>query len=217
MYEKITEYARMLDEKSRARRRDFHKHPEMAWYEMRTSAIIAKTLTELGYDDVLTGKEVCLESARMGVPSEEELQAHAREAIAWGAPEEYLTDEMKEGYTGVIGILHCGEGPVVALRFDIDCLGMREDATTEHRPYREGFASEHLGWMHACGHDGHTAIGLGLAHTLKQFESGLHGVIKLIFQPAEEGTRGARAMVDAGVVDDVDYFTAVHIGTGVRQ
>ncbi len=69
--------------------------------------------------------------------------------------------------------------------------------------------------MHACGHDGHTAIGLGLAHTLKQFESGLHGVIKLIFQPAEEGTRGARAMVDAGVVDDVDYFTAVHIGTGV--
>lgn len=47
--------------------------------------------------------------------------------------------------------------------------------------------------MHACGHDGHTAIGLGLAHTLKQFESGLHGVIKLIFQPAEEGTRGARA------------------------
>ena len=81
MYEKITEYARMLDEKSRARRRDFHKHPEMAWYEMRTSAIIAKTLTELGYDDVLTGKEVCLKSARMGVPSEEELQAHAREAI----------------------------------------------------------------------------------------------------------------------------------------
>lgn len=84
-----------------------------------------------------------------------------------------------------------------------------------HRPYRDGFASCNAGMMHACGHDGHTAIGLGLAHTLKQFESGLHGVIKLIFQPAEEGTRGARAMVDAGVVDDVDYFTAVHIGTGV--
>ncbi len=58
-------------------------------------------------------------------------------------------------------------------------------------------------------------LGWGLAHTLKQFESGLHGVIKLIFQPAEEGTRGARAMVDAGVVDDVDYFTAVPYGTGV--
>ena len=211
MYEKITEYARMLDEKSRARRRDFHKHPEMAWYEMRTSAIIAKTLTELGYDDVLTGKEVCLESARMGVPSEEELQAHAREAIAWGAPEEYLTDEMKEGYTGVIGILHCGEGPVVALRFDIDCLGMREDATTEHRPYREGFASEHLGWMHACGHDGHATIGLGVAEVLMKMRDQIHGTVKLIFQPGEEGGKGARAIVAHGHLDDVDYFIGTHV------
>ncbi len=70
--------------------------------------------------------------------------------------------------------------------------------------------------MHACGrYDGHTAIGLGLAHVLKQYAAQLNGVIKLIFQPAEEGTRGARAMVAAGVVDDVDYFTAIHIGTGV--
>ncbi len=50
---------------------------------------------------------------------------------------------------------------------------------------------------------------------LKQYAAQLNGVIKLIFQPAEEGTRGARAMVAAGVVDDVDYFTAIHIGTGV--
>ena len=49
MNEKIIEYARALDEVSRARRRDFHRHAETAWYEMRTSAIIAKTLTELGY------------------------------------------------------------------------------------------------------------------------------------------------------------------------
>ncbi len=76
-------------------------------------------------------------------------------------------------------------------------------------------ASCNAGMMHACGHDGHTAIGLGLAHVLKQYAAQLNGVIKLIFQPAEEGTRGARAMVAAGVVDDVDYFTAIHIGTGV--
>jgi aminobenzoyl-glutamate utilization protein A len=69
--------------------------------------------------------------------------------------------------------------------------------------------------MHACGHDGHTTIGLGLAHLLKQNEAQLSGTIKLIFQPAEEGTRGARAMVAAGALDGVDYFTAVHIGTGV--
>lgn len=103
----------------------------------------------------------------------------------------------------------------MAFRVDMDALDLSEEQDVSHRPYRDGFASCNAGMMHACGHDGHTAIGLGLAHTLKQFESGLHGVIKLIFQPAEEGTRGARAMVDAGVVDDVDYFTAVHIGTGV--
>ena len=96
----------------------------------------------------------------------------------------------------------------VVLRAEMDALPIQEQTGLS-------YASENAGVMHACGHDGHTAIGLGLAHTLKQFESGLHGVIKLIFQPAEEGTRGARAMVDAGVVDDVDYFTAVHIGTGV--
>lgn len=61
----------------------------------------------------------------------------------------------------------------------------------------------------------YTAIGLGLAHVLKEYAAQLNGTIKLIFQPAEEGTRGARAMVAAGVLDDVDYFTAIHIGTGV--
>ncbi len=65
MNERIIEYARALDEVSRARRRDFHKYAETAWYEMRTSAIIAKTLTELGYE-VLTGSQVCLDEARIG-------------------------------------------------------------------------------------------------------------------------------------------------------
>jgi len=69
--------------------------------------------------------------------------------------------------------------------------------------------------MHACAHDGHTTIGLGLAHLLMQHRAELNGTIKLIFQPAEEGTRGARAMVAAGALDGVDYFTAIHIGTGV--
>ena len=77
----------------------------------------------------------------------------------------------------------------MAFRVDMDALDLSEGRDVSHRPYRDGFASCNAGMMHACGHDGHTAIGLGLAHTLKQFESGLHGVIKLIFQPAEEGTR----------------------------
>lgn len=96
MYQNIITYAEELDQKSRARRRDFHKYPETAWLEMRTSASIAKTLTELGYE-VLTGRCVCLESARHGLPSEEALKKHAATALAQGAPEAYLTEEMKEG------------------------------------------------------------------------------------------------------------------------
>lgn len=210
MNKKIIEYARALDEVSRARRRDFHKHAETAWYEMRTSAIIAKTLTELGYE-VLTGSQVCLEEARIGLPSEEELKSHSELALSQGAPAEYLTEEMKQGFTGVIGILRCGEGPVVALRFDIDALGLFEDETEEHRPYREGFSSVNPGMMHACGHDGHAAIGLGTAEVLMKLKDELHGTIKLIFQPGEEGGKGARAIVAHGHLDDVDYFVGTHI------
>ncbi len=208
--QEIIRLAGGLGEKSRERRRDFHRFPEMAWYEMRTSAIIAKTLTELGYE-VLTGRQVCLESARIGVPSEEELEAHASQVLMQGAPEAYLTEDMKQGFTGVIGILRCGEGPVVALRFDIDALGLIEAETEDHRPFREGFASRNAGVMHACGHDAHGAIGLGTAEVLMKLRSHLHGTIKLIFQPGEEGVKGARAIVAHGHLDDVDYFLGTHV------
>ncbi len=210
MYDKIIEYAEMLDQASRERRRDFHRYPETAWYEMRTSAVIAKTLTELGYE-VLTGKAVCLESARCGVPSEEKLKEHAELISSQGAPMEYVTQEMKQGFTGVIGILRCGEGPVVALRFDIDALGMQENETPEHRPFAEGFSSRNPGWMHACGHDAHAAIGLGTAEVLMRIRDSLHGTIKLIFQPGEEGAKGAAPIVAAGHLDDVDYFAGTHV------
>lgn len=210
IYQKIIEYAKELDEKSRARRRDFHRYPETAWYEMRTSTIIAKELTELGYE-VLTGRQVCLEEARIGVPSPELLAEHAALAAEQGAPEEYLTDEMKEGFTGVIGILRCGEGPVAALRFDIDALGLIEDETENHRPYAEGFSSRNPGMMHACGHDAHAVIGLGTAEVLMRIKDQLHGTVKLIFQPGEEGAKGARPIVAHGHLDDVDYFVGTHV------
>lgn len=104
---------------------------------------------------------------------------------------------------------------MIAYRVDMDALDLNEKLQPDHLPFREGFASCNSGMMHACGHDGHTTIGLGLAHVFKSLEPQLNGTIKLIFQPAEEGTRGAKSMVEAGVVDDVDFFTAVHIGTGV--
>lgn len=210
MYEQIMTLADALNDKLTAYRRDFHRYPETGWLEMRTSAVIAQRLTALGYE-VLTGKQVCREGARMGLPEEAGLREHAEKVLEQGAPAAFLTGEMKQGYTGVAGILRCGAGPVVALRFDIDALGMQECPDDTHRPAREGFASQNPGSMHACGHDGHAAIGLGVAEVLAQLKDSLHGTVKLLFQPGEEGARGAAAMVANGLLDDVDFFAGSHI------
>ena len=210
MYQTIIDEAKRLYSKSVERRRDFHRYPETAWFEMRTSAVIAKALTEMGYE-VLTGREVCLESAMLDRPSVQELEDHRNRIMEQDVPAGFLTDDMKAGITGVIGILRCGAGPVIALRFDIDALGMNEDQREEHRPFREGYASRNPGRMHACGHDGHAAIGLGTAELLMKIKDSLHGTVKLIFQPGEEGAKGARAIVARGHLDDVDYFAGTHV------
>ena len=96
------------------------------------------------------------------------------------------------GFTGIDATLDTGRpGQVWGFRVDMDALDLYEVLEDEHRPFREGFASANNGMMHACGHDGHTTIGLGLAEVLMQVRDQLCGTIKLIFQPAEEGTRGA--------------------------
>jgi aminobenzoyl-glutamate utilization protein A len=100
------------------------------------------------------------------------------------------------------------------MRFDMDALEMAESQRPDHHPVREGFASVHPEAMHACGHDGHTAVGLGVAEVLARLRGQVHGTVKLIFQPAEEGVRGARAMVSAGVVDDVNYLIGHHLYSG---
>lgn len=210
MYEQMMTLADALNDKLTAYRRDFHRYPETGWLEMRTSAIIAQQLHALGYE-VLAGKQVCREGARMGLPTEAELRERAEKALEQGVPADWLTEEVKLGYTGVVGILRCGEGPVVCLRFDIDALGMQECHDDTHRPAREGFASQNPGSMHACGHDGHAAIGLGVAEVLMWLKDRLHGTIKLLFQPGEEGARGAAAMVANGLLDDVDFFAGSHI------
>ncbi|WP_242839355.1 amidohydrolase [Oribacterium sp. P6A1] len=210
IYEKISTLSQKMEEESVRIRRDLHKHPETAFLEMRTTVIIEKHLKELGYE-VLTGKAVCKEGERLGVPSPEELSLHASEVLGQGISEEDLTEEIREGYTGVIGILRCGEGPVTALRFDIDALGMNEASDMEHRPFREGFSSVNRGMMHGCGHDGHAAIGLGVAKLLMEIKEELRGTVKLIFQPGEEGGHGAVPIVAKGHLDDVDYFIGNHI------
>jgi len=209
VYGQITAMADEMKGDLVAQRRDFHKYAEKGWFEMRTSSIIARKLTEMGYE-VLVGDQVCKKDARMGVPSEEELEEQYARAVAQGADPEFVK-YTKGGMTGVIGILRCGEGPTVAMRFDIDALGVFEEKDPSHRPACEGFASVNEGFMHACGHDGHGTIGLGVAKVLMSIKESLHGTIKLIFQPAEEGVRGAKAIVENGHLDGVDYLIGSHV------
>lgn len=119
-----------------------------------------------------------------------------------------------EGHTVVVAEL-VGDrpGPVTALRHDMDALPIDEPADGGHVPAAAGFASRRHGVMHACGHDGHVAIGLALAAALTDRD--FPGRVRLIFQPAEEGVRGARPLVDAGVCDTVDALLAVHLGFGL--
>lgn len=208
IYQNIQKQADAITPELVALRRDFHKHAETGWFEMRTSSILARRLYELGYE-VLVGEEVCKKDERMGVPSEEALEKAYERAIEQGADEEFVK-ATRGGMTGVIGILRCGEGPTVAMRFDIDALGVFESSDEEHFPAKEGFASVNYGSMHACGHDGHAVSGLGVAAVLMQMKDKLHGTVKLIFQPGEEGLRGAKSIVANGHLDDVDYLLGSH-------
>ena len=216
VYRKISDMAEEQRDELIQLRRDFHRYPETSWLEMRTSAKIAEYLTELGME-VLTGKDVCREEARIGVPDSDILERHFSQVKEQGAPARFLTEELEQGYTGVVGILRCGEGPTVALRFDIDALPMEEAEDLEHRPFREGFSSQNPGMMHACGHDCHAAIGLGTARILSELRDQLHGTVKFLFQPGEEGTKGAYAMVENGHLDGVDYFAGTHVAPDDKE
>lgn len=98
------------------------------------------------------------------------------------------------GVTGVVGIVKNGSSDrAIGLRADMDALPMQELNTFAH-------ASQHQGKMHACGHDGHTAMLLGAAHYLARHRN-FDGTVYLIFQPAEEGGRGAQRMIDDGLFE----------------
>jgi amidohydrolase len=152
-------------------RRDIHRHPELAFQEHRTAALVADTLREIGGISIRTGV----------------------------------------GKTGVVGEIGNGDGPTLGIRADMDALPIIE--ATDHT-----FISQTSGNMHACGHDTHTAILLGVAHLLKaEFATGkLKGKVRFLFQPAEEATggehqSGAPMMIDDGALDGVDNVLALHI------
>src|SRR5512134_2625593 len=104
------------------------------------------------------------------------------------------------GMTGVVGLLEGAKpGPTLLLRFDMDALPIIEDTGAE-------YASQSSGLMHACGHDGHTAIGLTVAKMLHAHRDQLAGALKFCFQPSEEGNNGeevggAEMMMRDGVLN----------------
>ena len=190
-------------------RRCLHKRPEEGWTEFETTWFIAKRLKALGLQ-VTIGKANICESEVLGRDPVLVSDAMKR-AAAHGVPEDFL--KATEGYTGAVARFDTGKpGPTTAFRSDIDCVLVRETDNPEHLPNKLGFASERPGFMHACGHDGHTAVGLAVAHWLGMNKDRLCGRFILIFQPAEEGVRGARAMAASGLVDHVDYFLGGHVG-----
>lgn len=147
-----------------ALRRDLHMHPELAYNEHRTAAIVAEFLEHLGIE------------VHRGI-----------------------------GKTGVVGVLKRGTGArAVGLRADMDALPMNDLGS---QPWK----SQQPGVCHACGHDGHTVMLLGAAAQLAA-DADFDGTVNFIFQPAEEGQAGARAMIDDGLFTrfPCDAVYAVH-------
>jgi amidohydrolase len=139
---------------------------------------------ELGFEEVRTGGIVASELSRMGI--------------------EVRTGVAK---TGVVALIEGSTpGPVILLRFDMDALPVLEATEVE-------YASQIPGKMHACGHDGHVAIGLTVAQLLNNHREDLQGTVKLVFQPAEETMGGAEGMIKDGILESPrpDLAFALHI------
>ena len=138
---------------------------------------------ELGFEEVETSRLVSQELEKLGIPH--------RTGV---------------GRTGVVGIIEGGAtGKTLVIRADMDALPIQE---SEELP----FASKVPGKMHACGHDAHTAILLGVANVLIGLRDRIKGRVKLIFQPNEEGLSGAQAMIDDGVFENpsIDMCLGFH-------
>ncbi|MFB6201644.1 MAG: amidohydrolase [Halorhabdus sp.] len=192
-------------------RRELHRHPEPAWREFYTTARILTECDRIGVDETVVGPDALDSDARAGVPDKAAL-ARWRDRARETGVDATMLETLEGGHTGAIAVLERGEGPTVALRVDIDALPRRESTETDHRPADEGFRAAYDDAMHACGHDGHATIGVGVLEAIA--DSDFAGTLKVIFQPAEEVIGGGRAIAESGHLDDVDALFAIHLGLG---
>ncbi len=202
-------------------RRHVHRLPELGWTEYGTAAFIAEKLHTWGWTLTL-GEDALCRDARMGLPDAATLRQAAARAAGEGAAQRWL-DIFADGMTAIRAELHLGPAsataPVLVVRVDMDALNVRECREDSHLPAREGFLSAHAGIMHACGHDGHMSIALGLARLLARHAARFPQplTVRLLFQPAEEGVRGAAAMLKAGALDGADFLLGLHIGLNATR
>lgn len=191
-------------------RRRFHQYPEPSWCEYWTTSEIVEELDRIGVNEIHVGSEALDPSARMRVPATETRNTWRQRAEERGVRPKLL-DEMEDG-TGCVAVLRSGEGPHIGVRVDIDALPIQESGYDAHHPAVAGFRSRNDGYMHACGHDGHIAIGLGILEAIES--SDFSGTLTLFFQPAEEVLGGAKAMARGPRVSGLNALLAVHLGLG---
>lgn len=212
MVQRITFDEQALSQRLMNYRRELHRYPEAAWCEFFTTSRIAGHLENLGFELFFSDQIIAPETI-MG-RDESVIAEEQQRALSWGTDENTLS--KMQGITGVGAQLDTGrEGPVYVFRFDIDAVEVMESQDDSHRPCFLGFSSLSPGVAHACGHDAHASMGLGLAEVLAENKEKLNGKIKLLFQPAEEGCRAGKAIAESGWLDDADYFIAAHIGMNV--
>ncbi len=181
-------------------RRILHAHPELGTHEQETGALILGYLQEWGIPFCYPVADTGIVATVTGRPHKEEEAKHAPSSGAAAA-------DLPPAFSSPAHLCPAHpHSPVVAVRADIDALPLQEDKS---RPY----CSLHDGVMHACGHDAHTAIALGVAHYLKLHETEWEGTVKFFFQPAEETCGGAARMIGEGCMEDpkVDYVIGLHV------
>lgn len=204
-------YLLELEQELIALRRDLHKHPESGWTEFYTTARIVDELEALGLS-VQYGPSIHVREKMFGFPKAERLhECFARAAKDSSRPD--IVRALEGGFTGCAALIKGAlPGPKLAFRFDIDANDLTETEDETHLPCRLGFRSGYAGCMHACGHDAHAAIGVGLAKLLVRERARLRGSVLLLFQPGEEGLRGAASMTASGLLSDCDYLFSAHVG-----